>query len=214
MADEGKTTTVSQEDMNKLRASMDSKVSELTQRAETAEARANAKDQNQRLSDIYEVNLEPKKNEDGEDQPLTPEQKTAVSKALESGKAAAGNLATTVNYALDQRSEVLSWEVASEIEALDDRKEIQGRIRKAKSPSEMDQIAREIKLEYKEDGKSPKGGKSKEDKDDNSNRQFSQGGSRGSGTTSDELVRAIAEIDPGSPDAQKELDKLKSKLPA
>jgi hypothetical protein len=197
--------TVPKSDLDALRSKLDKRFSELRKEVDESKARASAAEAKLVPSE-FDVKL-PDSSDD--DNGLSSETKGEIEKALEAGKSAKQNLATAINYALDQSAVAKSWEVASEFDVVDDREEIETRLKTADDPKSMEQLAQEIRLELKE-AQLEKGKKTSDNEsDESSNRKFDEGGGKGSPNTRTELNRKIDEAK-----TQEELDAVYEQVQA
>lgn len=206
--EDGKEETVSKKDLDALRAKLESRLGEANKAKNEAEGRLAAVE-SRLVGSQFDVKI-PEQDEDGKgiDAPT----KAALTGLLEKAKETERNLVTSIQYALQQKAEALSWEVAIAVEAVDDREEILTKIRSAKTPNDMEAVAREIRLEYKE----AKLDSSKTEKEDSTNpgRSFADGQGKPSPNRNKALEKSIQDIDVNDTDAQKKLDALYEEVTA
>lgn len=179
-------------DLDTLRSQLDKKVSAAQKRASEAEGRASAAEAKV-VNDNFKINI-PEASEEG----ISEEQRTELTGALKQGQEAQRNLATLIPKYLEQQAKALAFEVAVDSNATDDMDDILDRLSAIKSPNDMDALAKEIKLEYREakikdtaDGK--KGDKESKD-DDTSGRKFDEGGGQGGINESSAVKKKIDEV--------------------
>ena len=202
------------EDLDHLRSQLDTKLAAANKRAADAEGRASSAEA-QVVGSKFNVNLP--ESEEG----LSDEQRTSIKGALQEGEDAQKNLATLVPRYLEQQAKALAFEVAVKSSAVDDVEDIRSRLSAIKTPTEMESLAKEIELEYREaklaEKSTSKKGKDEnpDDPDDTSKRQFDEGGGSGSANKVSAVEKKIDEIsiDSGSSvedlkNAQKDLDSV------
>lgn len=137
--------------------------------------------------------------------------RAAIKGALGKGKTAAEAASGLAAYSMAQAARAKAYEIAADLDMLDDVEDIVTLLGTATSPKELNLQAREVRLELAGDKKPAKklDGKSRTDEDGkgSGSRKFDDGRGRGGNVTA-ELVKKINDIDPSDPDSQKELDKL------
>ena len=209
MAEETGDKAPTQEEFNKLRSELDTKVAEANQRADDASNRASQAEARV-VGDEFKVDLP-----DSEES-MTAEQRTSVAKALEKGAEASSFLKQMTPMLIESQAKALALEVALEHEAGSDVDSIRTRIKAGGTPAKMEALAKEISLEYKEKAIEAKA-KGKGDDDDaddsGSDRKFAEGGGKGS-VSPNKFIKDVDDIDIDDPDAQKNLDKLYETLTA
>ena len=135
----------------------------------------------------------------------------AVKDALTQGQRASEAASGLAAYSMQQAARAKAFEIAADLNMLDDVEDIVTLLGTATSPKELNLQAREVRLELEGEKKPAKKSDSKsrtdEDGKGSGKRKFDEGRGRGGNVTA-ELRKKIDAVDPADPEAQKKLNEL------